>query len=157
MNENKRSRLQHLTVNALKGNKSAVELIYHLIDVSQTIDDIVDADKPLGREQLYRCFWQMLIEIPKNPFFHQNSVSLNAIMANALNAWFDANTLEAAGRIECLQVSFVLRDLLHEVFLHCILLVGGYEWLRQWSGQVRSFVFDELFDSYVAEHSAAEK
>lgn len=42
------------------------------ITFCQTLDDLVDRDKPIDDLWIYLAFWQSLIELPGNPFYRQH-------------------------------------------------------------------------------------
>jgi hypothetical protein len=134
---------------ALKGNSPAVNYCLVIGELSQLLDDLIDGDKPVTRDNITHAFWIMLCELPANPFFVKNQQSLMAVLSGAFNAWLDSNVLEQGSEHDK-SIAFVLRDSLVELVCHCSYLIGGFAWLRQVSPTIRRFILDETLTDYKA-------
>jgi len=63
----------------LRGNIPAVDFCMLLAGISQTWDDLIDADKTVDGGQVNAAFWNALIALPANAFYrqHQDALSPN--------------------------------------------------------------------------------
>lgn len=147
--ENEFKTEQALLTWALKGHVSAIDYCHVIGQLSQLLDDLVDGDKPVTKEQVTHAFFVMLCELPANHFFVKNNQSLMAILSGAFNAWLDSNVLEKGSEHDK-NIAFVLRDSLTELVSHCAYLIGGYQWQREVSPVVRRYFYDESLTDYKA-------
>jgi hypothetical protein len=148
MTDDQRSFLQRV----LKNNMAAVYYCEMLFGVSQVWDDIVDADKPLTSTAVNAAFWDALITIPNNAFYQQHFHVLNPLMSSCIQDWMDATRMERSSD-EHLAASYVLRDSLSNIVIHCARLIGGFSWAQSISLDVRYAVYDESLEEYKAGHS----
>lgn len=132
----------------LKGDAQAVQFCQNLFSITQIWDDLVDRDKPVDNDTINRMMWLAMIEIPRNPFYYQNSLALTQSMEIFMADWFDANELETGCKHEK-SIAFVLRDSVGTIVIQCARIIGGYQWMREISADVRRFVYDESLDSYL--------
>ncbi len=143
-----------LIQNIMLGNKAAESFCRKLFNVSQLMDDLIDKDKPISDEQIYKCFWDCLIEIPKNPFYIQHAATLIPMMQVFMVDYRDSVILERAENLNRNQddhgknIAFTLRDSIGSIIIHCAYLVGGYEHMTNVSSQVRLMIFDESLTHY---------
>lgn len=132
----------------LQGDMAAVAFCETLFHISQVWDDLVDRDRDVPREEVDAAFWNALIAIPNNPFYMQHAAVLQPLMQAAIVDWMDATTLERGTPRER-TVSYVLRDSLSAIVIHCARLIGGYEWMRSISPDVRRELYDEAISEYI--------
>jgi len=131
-------------------NNDAIAFIEVLARASQAMDDMVDMDKPLSRQDKQTLFWDLLITLPSNPFYLRHQNMLMPVMANALNDWFTGNELERQpGNQQDLMVAYVLRDNLAAVVSQVAWIVGGPQWMHDISPRIRRFVHDEPLTRYM--------
>lgn len=133
----------------LREDVSAILFCEALFRISQTLDDLIDRDKPVTDQAIYHAFFLALIELPGNPFYRDNDVVLRAIMASALQDWKDSVDLERAGDEHGKTLAYVLRDQLTSVAVQVAGLVGGYVWMQQVSVEIRRFFHDEPLGEYI--------
>jgi hypothetical protein len=126
----------------------AVRFAQTIFLASQVLDDLYDQDKEVPKDEIVRTFWDMLIEIPSNPFYLQHITTLTPLLQSMMVDWIDSCTLERSGDIRQQRVSYVLRDSVSALAIHCAYLVNGYEWMVQISPEVRQYIFDEPFEEY---------
>jgi hypothetical protein len=138
---------------ALKAHEPAVQYCQTLFQISQTLDDLVDGDKPVSQSTIVSAFWKALIELPANPFYRQNELYLRPLMAGALQDWRDSVMLERSDSEHLKTLAFVLRDQLTGVVIQCAYLVGGEQWMTKIGPQARVYFQDELLADYLNELS----
>lgn len=132
----------------LKGDAQAVALCDQVFHLTQIWDDLVDGDKEVCIEDINRAFWLALVEIPQNPFFQRHQAQLTPLLRAAVADWMDAGSLEQGDNHER-TLAFVLRDAVGGLVSQCAYLIGGYEWMRTVSPDVRRMVHDETLDTYL--------
>jgi len=133
----------------LKGQAAPIHFCESLFRVSQTLDDLVDRDKPVTDDAIYLAFWEALIELPANPFYRQHEPFLRPLMAAALQDWRDSVTLERDGEHHGRTLAFVLRDQLTSLVVQCAGIVGGFDWMQEVGAEVRRYFHDEYLASYL--------
>ncbi|MFW5489148.1 MAG: hypothetical protein ACNI3A_12165 [Desulfovibrio sp.] len=132
----------------LRGDMQAVKFCDDLFALTQTWDDLVDGDREVTPETVNRAFWRALVELPQNPFYQRYMRELHPVLRGFFNDWFDANALED-GDVHERTLSFVLRDAIGGIVGQCAYLVGGYEWMRQVSPDIRRMIHDEHLEDYL--------
>lgn len=134
----------------LRNNEAAATYCEMLFRISQTLDDLIDKDKPVTDAALVRAFWEALIELPANPFYRQHEPYLRPLMASALQDWRDSVHLERSNSYHYKTLAFVLRDQLTGIVTQCAYLVGGYEWMSQVSPSVRAHFHEDSLHDYLS-------
>jgi hypothetical protein len=132
----------------MQGNMDAVKFCDDLFALTQTWDDLVDGDREVSPDAVNRAFWRALVELPQNPFYVRHMHDLRPLLRGFFNDWFDANTLEK-GDVHERTLSFVLRDTVGGVASQCAYLVGGYDWMRRVSPDIRRMIHDEGLEDYL--------
>lgn len=135
---------------ALDGHAEAIEFVDLLGSISQTWDDLIDGDCDVSPDAINGMMWRALVELPNNPFYARHFSRLNTLVQQVIIDWHSANVLEAGDTADK-RVSFILRDSLAGVIVHCAYLIGGYEWANQVAPVVRRYIHDEDFAAYVGE------
>ena len=133
----------------LRGDMEGVAFLDILFRVFRVWDDLIDRDRPVDENQINGAFWEALVELPQNMFYHRHFTKLNTTIASIANMWFDANQFERSGDGHQRRISFVLRNVCNDIIIQCAYLVGGYGWMRCVSPHVREFVHNESFESYL--------
>lgn len=144
---NERAFLQHV----LKDHAAAILFCEALFRVSQVLDDLIDGDKPVTSDAIYRAFWEAMIDIPGNAFYRAHEPLLRPLMAAALQDWRDSVTLERDGDRHGRTLAFVLRDQLTSLVVQCAGLVGGFAWMQQVSADIRRHFHEDKLDDYLNE------
>lgn len=132
----------------LKADADAVRLCQNLFALTQVWDDLVDADKAVAPEDVNQAFWTALVELPQNPFYRRHAEQLQPVIRTALADWLDATVLETGTGHER-TLAYVLRDTVGNVVSQCAYLLGGYQWMRAVSPDVRRMIHDETLDGYL--------
>lgn len=135
----------------LRGNVPAIQFCETLFRISQTLDDLIDGDKPVTGQDVYRAFWEALIDLPGNPFYRQHEPALRPLMAVSLQDWRDSVTLERKGDRHGRTLAFVLRDQLTGIVVQCAGIIGGFDWMQQVSVEIRRHFHEDFLDEYLAE------
>ena len=133
----------------LLGNLPAIAFCETVFSISQTWDDIVDQDKEYDVNGM---MWEALITLPNNPFYQQYFDILNPLLQACIIDWMDSNEL-CKGTQEEKVAAYVLRDSLTNIIIHCARLVGGFDWMREISMEVRGTLYDEPIQKYLEEHN----
>jgi hypothetical protein len=133
----------------LQNDMSAVVFCESLFRISQTLDDLIDRDKPVADSTIHHAFFLALIDLPSNPFYRANDVHLRAMMASALQDWKDSVDLEREGDRHGKTLAYVLRDQLTSVVVQVAGIVGGYVWMQEVSVEIRRFFHDETLVDYI--------
>lgn len=134
----------------LQGSAPAVDFCETLFRISQTLDDIIDGDRPVTGDVVVSAFWQSLIELPANPFYRRHESYLRPLMAAALQDWRDSVILERSKSPHDHSLAFVLRDQLTGVVVQCAYLVGGESWMAEVGPAIRRHFHDENLSDYAA-------
>lgn len=131
----------------LLGDVHAVQFCEALFKISQIWDDLIDERDKASNDDINQAFWLALAVIPTNPFYLRNGDHLQPLIQKAILDWMDANQLEQLDDHEK-NIAFVLRDTVSTIVLDCARLIGGYEWARSISMQVRKAIYDETLSDY---------
>lgn len=138
---------------AVKGNEHALGFLLLLFNILHTWDDLVDNDKPVSSKTISGVFWDCLITLPSNGFFQHNKATILPILSTIILQWEAATNLEKTKHKSehSLHIAFILRSTYADLITHCALLIGGYEWARQVSIELREFNYEESFCEYQEE------
>jgi hypothetical protein len=121
----------------------------HVQRCLRVFDDVWDGDKPIGPEFTERVLFNVLTEIPLNPFFDRFKANLIPLIISGINAWLDANRLEKGDPNERV-FAYVLRDWYMEFVSFVIYLTRGREYMRDVSLDVRLFfTHQETLEQYL--------
>lgn len=133
----------------LRGHDPAVRFCERVFNISQVVDDLHDKDRAVTGTQRNALIWDMLT-LTSDPFYRYHFYVLQPMLRTALNDWFDSTQLEQGDHHDR-TLAFVLRDQLTGVVSQCAYLVGGYDWLRQVSVDIRRYFHDETLEDYESE------
>lgn len=136
---------------AVKGNDAAFDLVNTLFQVSQTLDDLMDKDKPVSDKELFSAFHSCLVEIPRNPFYLKHLNYLVPLFSQYLMDWYDATMIERADDDHLKNVAFGLRSNIGALISQCAYLIGGIDWQCEVSVKVREHIWMETLQDYKRE------
>lgn len=144
---------QELISRWLQGDPYAIELVNTINGISQVWDDLYDRDQPVETWQINQMMMQALITIPRNPFYQKHFSELQPIIEHALMTWLDSNQLEQSEDPRDWYVSYVLRSVTTDIFIHCCYLVGGAQWRLLAADEIRKTIYrdNESFGDYQTE------
>lgn len=134
----------------LKGNRDAIAFIASINQVLNIRDDLFDGDRGVSQEEIDKAFWLALIDLPRNNFYRANFAELNPLLASAIQNWHAANIFEASDSENDKHIAFITRSCGIDLLIVSALLVGGYDWCREVTPQIRRFAHDETYDGYRA-------
>lgn len=135
----------------LQGHTDAIAMCCTLFKISQVLDDLIDQDKPVTQGQIIRSYWDALIELPSNPFYRRNELTIRPLMSAALQDWSDANRLERNHGGHGKHLAFVLRDQLTSIVIQCAGIIGGYDYMQSVSTAIRLHFHEESLEDYIGE------
>jgi hypothetical protein len=133
-----------------KGNENAVGFIDMIFAVAHLWDDFIDRDKPVPTQHVHTVMSNLLVTLPRNPFYIENFFTLNGLIQQAITNWHIANTLEIAKAEHDLYIAFVLRSTYADLISMCALIIGGQEWAIQVGVETRRIFAKEGFAQYCA-------
>lgn len=135
-----------------RGDPWAVRLLLDLGAITQVWDDAVDGDRTLTREAVDGAFIRALTVLPRNPFWLRHQADLLPLLEAWIIDWQTATDIEraAAGGMPdpLLRVAWLIRDSSAAIIIKCAAIIGGWEWAREVSLQVREHLHDEPFEDY---------
>jgi hypothetical protein len=138
----------------LRGHPSAIEFCLLLGQITQVWDDLIDGDNvELSKESINAAFWNLFVALPRNEFYRQHFDTLNPLLQAAIVDWWDSTVMQAEDSIQSKAIAYVLRDTLTTIVTHCARLVGGYDWMRTMSMEVRRYLYNETMEQFIKEHS----
>lgn len=120
------------------GDADAVRFLLDYFDACELFDDLIDKDKPIEDEHAVRVLFNLLTELPLNPFFDRFKENLIPMIVTGINAWLDANDLES-GNDNQKAFAYVLRDIYCELIAFVIYLTRGRDYMREHSMEIRLF------------------
>lgn len=129
------------------GNQSAVEFVKCIGHIAEVWDDLIDKDKEISDYSINKAFWECLISLPNNEFFHHNVNFFTPLMIGWITAWTDSVKLEKGGYQER-AYALTLRDMYVQIVPMCVFLISG----REESQQVSLEAWD-----FFTKHEDAEK
>ena len=134
----------------LRGDPFAISFCSIIWGVSQVWDDLVDKDRELTANDINKTMWDLLVTLPNNPFYRDNFDILNPLVQSAIVDWLDSNDL-VNGNTESKVVAYVLRDSISTIIIHCARIIGGFDWMREISIEVREALYDEPIENYLGD------
>ena len=129
----------------------AEKWILEFFDFCEMIDDLIDGD-PVSSDRVIRALWEAMVDMPGNPFFQAHMNILLPVVHSGINAWLDANALEAKGDSHSLHLSYVMRDSYGMIVQTCIEILHGRAALRARSVDIVTFFGAETFEEYAKGH-----
>ena len=120
-------------------------------NVIQGLDDWKDND-PVDDIEKEKVIYQVLVNMPANPFFRVNAHVLLPIMSNMVLKWIGANKLE--DNKEQLDKAYMWRAAYYDVILEVVKLVHGYKVAAEAAAYVAK-MYGEKFEEYVKEFKDA--
>lgn len=126
----------------------AVKFIIDYGQFCEVWDDLIDGDKFVSKEVISDTFRRLMTEWPMNPFFDRNKITLSPLILTGINAWLDANDLEARGGDNDTAVSYMLRDFYMELVNWVVFLTTGWSGMREASMRMRDMFTHETLEQY---------
>lgn len=120
-------------------------------DVIQGLDDWRDNDEVDPKEK-EKVIYQVLVNMPANPFFRTNAYALLPVMSNMVLKWIGANKLE--DNKEELSKSYMWRAAYYDLILEVVRLVHGYAVAADVADYVAK-MYGEKLEEYMKEFKDA--
>lgn len=133
---------------AVKGHPEAYRFLSALYDVALVWDDLIDKDKQVLPHDINAAFTACLIKIPRNPFYMQNFLHLNAVLESVIRAWGAANELRGHP-----ELAYVLASDFAQLILACAAITGGPAWADSIAPEVYRRLHSETLEEYAARHA----
>jgi hypothetical protein len=131
----------------LRGDQLAITFVSCLFRIVQLLDDFCDNDAELGTGDAEDLCWLTLCDLPSQPFYIQHFNELQPLIRLGVIDWFDSNKLQH-GTDDEKKIAFVLRDTINSIVIHVAGIVGGDEWMRNVSLDIRRHAFEDSFDDF---------
>lgn len=138
---------------ALELPPDAAAWLLNLWDVIQVFDDLYDRDE-VGRTDILKTLWRVLVAMPANPFYKANEAHLSPLIANALFKWEAANKVESENAPT--EVSFVWRAAYYDVVMMVVALCHGPDKALEVCHLVMG-LYGEKYDTYRKEFEPCQQ
>lgn len=139
----------------MQGDEDAVQFCLDVARVTDTWDNLVDADKPVTADQVNDMALRLLFGIRDNPFFRRHEAPLSAtIRAGVLN-WQVANRMQRMDHEARVQ-AHVLRYTILDVVLMSAYLIGGQEWAVLHGPEIRRRSMRDTLSHFLQECAAKD-
>jgi hypothetical protein len=139
----------------MRGNKAAMRFCETLFFVLHLWDDLIDLDKDRAPQHINNAFWLALIELPSNPFYIDNFMSLHPLLISIIHDWHAANEFEQDNTLRsvaedehCKNIAFTLRCNALSIIQQCAFLCGGHEWAKVVGPEIRLYGQRETLEQY---------
>ena len=139
-----------LCVKVMRGHVSATAFLDMICSILHLWDDLHDKDKAIADEQVDRAFWDALIELPRNAFYVQNFAALNTVLSVAIQNWHAANDMEDSTSDDDKEIAFIIRSAYVDLVILSATIIGGYDWAREVTPEIRRFWHNETLAGYKA-------
>ncbi len=135
----------------LRGDENAMQLCTMLWDISHVWDDLIDKDSPVSDEDINQAFIMAIIGLPRNEFYRQHLTELIPVIHTHIYEWLDSNAMEKADGPN--EVAYALRSNIGSIIITCARLVGGDDWARSISLDIRQELYgNESYQQYLGEY-----
>lgn len=131
------------------GDRAAVECVVMISGISECWDDLIDEER-VSEARIHQAFTHAMVGLQLNAFFDRHKGMLLPIIIASINAWMDANALQAGTKHERM-AAFFMRNFGYELFTVAAFCVGGWSHMREISLEMRRFFWHETFEQW--EHS----
>lgn len=138
-------------LNWYMGNHAAVACLVTLSSITETWDDIVDEGEA-DTGKVNEAFVNALFTIQRNPFYAQHRDYLEPVLMAGINAWQDANDLQAWEGDKWRMLAFFTRNVVAELAPAIAFCVGGYQHMRNVSLEMRRFMNHESYSEWEHRH-----
>lgn len=132
----------------LKGDKDACAFFEMLFDAAHVCDDLTDRDKTVPTHAVQSSFYQLMVHLPRNPFYVAHFALLSPLVQIAFMNWRIANEIELDKQPTELHVAFILRSSYMDLITMCAWIIGGDEWALQVGKEARLHTSNEGFMAY---------
>lgn len=133
------------------GRTPGVTFVILIFQVLHIYDDLIDQDRPPSVEDIHKCFWIALLELPLDPFFRKHEAILRPLLMNSIINWRVANNLENSPvqNPRHLGVAWILRAAYLDLLSMALALERGVEYSIEAGQLLRDWAHAETFESYL--------
>lgn len=132
---------------ALKLEPAASDWLLRGYRAMQFLDDLADGGK-ITRERLDSAIWDLLYELPANPFFARHATSLLALISITILKWQAADRIERDGAADAR--TFVWRASFYDIVLAVLAICHGPA-VASANAHLVLGLYGENFESYLKE------
>lgn len=131
-----------------QGNNQAVSLSNKLISMASTMDDLIDKDRPVSNDQIYKLVMGAMFEIQVVPLWYE--AGLNHHMLNVMLKWIDANAIESDSNStqDDYAKCYMLRAGIYDIFAVLAHYLHGLDWSSKVGPEIRKFYGETLKDYF---------
>lgn len=126
----------------------ALQVIQVLMNACELWDDLTDKDKPIESCLVDHTFRGVFVDLTVNPFWQRTRTFIEPIIIVAINAWQDANDLEQSESVKERNLAFHIRNFTTELLPAIAFCMGGYDYMRSISKDMRLFFAHESFEQW---------
>jgi hypothetical protein len=130
---------------------AAQRWLLDFFNVIQGLDDWRDND-PVEPRQKEKVIYQVMVELPQNPFFQTHSYNLLPLVSILILKWIGANNLE--DNREQLHKAYMWRAAYYDLILEVVRLVHGFDDAANAAEYVAK-LYGETYEDYVKEFENA--
>jgi len=153
------------------GSRNAAAFMSELLDVFQTIDDLVDKDVPVSDERIISILYSVFGKLLHNPFFRENMDQLLPLILTSVSA-YEFSTRREKAFMEAVAIAgqskkslatvcltwkprlvepFVRRNTDVNILSHVLMMCRGIDAIRSQGEEVWSAITEgERFNAYIA-------
>lgn len=133
-----------------KGDQSAKDLSFKVLQIVHTWDDLIDKDKPVDDEDIHKAFINALFGCQQYRIWHDAGLQYH--MMNVYLRWRDATTIEADKNStdDDLLKCYMLRAGFYDLFVLIAFHMFGMEWAAEIGPLVRKY-YGETPKDYLEE------
>lgn len=126
-------------------NRDAIWFMKTISAWSHLYDDLIDKDKDVDPGFIHDVMWTLMVGLPLNNFYIENSRILAPVIATGILNWRGANEMEKIGSEEELYISHATRYSINDLALLVMVIVGGVEHAARYARDARlSFQRDTI-------------
>lgn len=141
---------KNISYQAALGNKAAVDYLMMIVKIAHLWDDLTDKDKLVDQASIDSIFINLLVDLPRNPFYVANLEQLTSVTENAIRNWLLSNYIEQNKDVNIpLECAFILRSSYADIVCTVASICGGHEHGLEISKHIRSLVHFERFEKYI--------
>ena len=130
---------------------TAQRWLLDFFNVIQGLDDWRDND-PVEPKQKEKVIYQVMVELPQNHFFQNNSHNLLPLVSILILKWIGANKLE--DNREQLHKAYMWRAAYYDLILEVVRLIHGFDEAANAAEYVAK-LYGETYEDYVKEFNNA--
>lgn len=131
--------------------EDATKWLVSLFEVTQFFDDLADGDS-VDRVRLNRALWDVLVEMPKNNFFRENSQQLTPLVGTQILKWQASDKSEREGNADA--KSFAWRAGYYDIVLYVTAMIHGVRIAEALAENVLR-LYGETLENYILEFKNA--